>query len=120
MVEVAKRDLDAAVDGGLAVLEEVEGGGGVVVEGENLVLESFRFVEKVLFKGGEVVGEFLPEEGAAGHEGGLALEVVEAGRRSKLANLAGIGGGRHGGGGEKRRRNPSWLNLGMEEEREKP
>lgn len=105
LVKVAEGDLDAAVDGGFAAVEEVEGLVGLVIESVNLAFESFGFVTEVLFEGGEVVGEFLPEEGAAGHEGGLALEVVKAGL-SQLAQLAGIGDGPHGGTDEAEKRKP--------------
>lgn len=79
LLEVAEGDLEGVVEGGLAAVEVAEGLVGAVVEGGDLVLEGLGFGEEVLFEGGEVVGEFLPEEGAAGHERGLALEVVEAG-----------------------------------------
>ena len=93
-VERAEGDLESGVERGFAVVEEAEGVRGGVVEGVNLALEGFGFVVEVLLEGGEVVGELLPEEGAAGHERGLALELVEA-RLSQLAQLAWIGDGPH-------------------------
>lgn len=56
----------------------MEGLVGLVIEGANFALESFRFVEEVFLEGSEVVGEFFPEESTAGHEGSLALKLVEA------------------------------------------
>ena len=92
----------------------MEGLRGVIVEGANLELEGFGFVEKVLLQGGEVVGELLPEECAASHQRGLTLELVKARRLSQLAQLAGIGDGPHGYGGCgcccccALRENPNW------------